>query len=67
MSLLSETLALIRVVPGRGCRGLTRWSRDQHAPFDLAGDGTGPAVCRLCKVSWPCDDWIRFDSQLRAN
>ena len=35
-----------------------------HAPFDLEGDGTGPAVCLPCKTDWPCDEFITTDRRI---
>lgn len=59
--LFAEVVALIRQVP----ESVTRWAMKQHAPFDVAGDGTGPAVCPRCKVDWPCDEFMRLDRSLK--
>lgn len=34
--------------------GIDRWLLRQHRPFDVHGDGTGPAVCWICQTDWPC-------------
>lgn len=56
----------INAMPRRLAAAMSRWARDQHAPFDLAGDGTGPAMCRCCKAPWPCDEYVRLDARLAA-
>lgn len=51
---MSILLALIRAIP--------TWLRDSlwdlayrpHTPYDVAGDGTGPAWCLHCDRAWPC-------------
>lgn len=30
-----------------------------HRPVDVAGDGSGPAICPICKTEWPCDATVR--------
>ena len=59
-AVFAEFQAAVRQVPV----AMNRWARDQHAPFDLAGDGSGPAVCRHCKTSWPCKRYVSLDAQL---
>lgn len=37
---------------------LDGWVLAQHAPFDVAGDGSVP-WCAACRVEWPCETYGR--------
>ena len=42
---------------------MLRAARSMHNPYDVMGDQS-VAICRLCNVEWPCDEFVRLDEAL---
>ena len=55
---------IVREMPSFYADRIDRWRLRQHSPFDASGDGTGPAICLLCKKDWPCDQFIDVDRRI---
>jgi short subunit dehydrogenase-like uncharacterized protein len=55
---------LLTTLPALLLDAIDRYVQRQHGPYDLYGDGL-VAVCRLCGVDWPCDEFV--DAQARMD
>lgn len=64
MNVMRMFVQVVRELPGFIAERVDAWLLSQHGPFDVAGDGPGPAICLLCKSSWPCDEFITVDRRI---
>ncbi len=62
MSLLRDTIAAVRALPGWIADGCDRWLMRLHEPIEDWPED--PAPCLGCRKPWPCEDFMQAADRL---